>query len=323
MQGSPITFIVAFIVVLALIGVAAWLVRRFAGSRIGANTQRGRMPRLAVIDAAAVDGRRRLVLVRRDNVEHLLMIGGPTDIVVEPNIVRAAPSRDQLPQRPNAAEPPRLAPLPDAGSWADEAPRPELLDHPEPQMPEPPPRPARPSFADEVRRPAPTLAERRSEPPLAGFTPEPIAPRPEREPRPEPLPPRVARSEPPLTPRPPRGSEPMKMPPVRAERVAAPPPPPVPQAAPVPPPAAAAAPSSAEQNLAEMAQRLEAALRRPAGDTVAPPVAPEPPTTPPRAARSEPPAPLAPPAKPAAEKTSFENLEDEMASLLGRPKPSS
>ncbi|MGY3457796.1 flagellar biogenesis protein FliO [Bradyrhizobium sp. LM3.4] len=91
MQGSPITFIVAFIVVLALIGVAAWLVRRFATSRLGANTQRGRMPRLAVIDAAAVDGRRRLVLVRRDNVEHLLMIGGPTDIVVEPNIVRAAP----------------------------------------------------------------------------------------------------------------------------------------------------------------------------------------------------------------------------------------
>ncbi|WP_456684692.1 flagellar biosynthetic protein FliO, partial [Bradyrhizobium sp. P5_C11_2] len=235
MQGSPITFIVAFIVVLALIGVAAWLVRRFATSRLGANTQRGRMPRLAVIDAAAVDGRRRLVLVRRDNVEHLLMIGGPTDIVVEPNIVRAAPGRDQLPQRSNAAEPPRLAPMPDTGGWADEAPRPELLDHPEPQMPEPPPRPARPSFADEVRRPAPALAERRSDP-LPGFTPEPIAPpRPEREPRPEPMPPRVARGEPPLMPRPPRQSEPVKVPPVRAERaVAPPPPPPVPQAPPVP-----------------------------------------------------------------------------------------
>src|SRR5664279_5714347 len=49
---------------------------------------RGRQPRLAVIDAATVDGRRRLVLIRRDNVEHLLMIGGPTDVVVEPNIVR-------------------------------------------------------------------------------------------------------------------------------------------------------------------------------------------------------------------------------------------
>lgn len=323
MQGSPITFIVAFIVVLALIGVAAWLVRRFAGSRLGANTQRGRMPRLAVIDAAAVDGRRRLVLVRRDNVEHLLMIGGPTDIVVEPNIVRAAPGRDQLPQRSNAAEAPRLAPMPDAGGWADEAPRPELLDHPEPQMPEPPPRPVRPSFADEVRRPAPALAERRSEPSLPGFPPEPIAPRPERDPRPEPLPPRIARSEPPLMPRPPRQSEPVKVPPVRAERAAAPPPPPVPQAPPVPPPAPAAAPSSAEQNLAEMAQRLEAALRRPAGETVAPPVAPEPPAPPPRVARNEPPAPAAPPPKPAVEKTSFENLEDEMASLLGRPKPPS
>jgi flagellar biogenesis protein FliO len=316
MNGSPITFIVAFIVVLALIGVAAWLVRRFANTRLGANTQRGRMPRLAVIDAAAVDGRRRLVLVRRDNIEHLLMIGGPTDIVVEPNIVRAAAGRDQLPQRSSAAEPPRLAPMPDAGGWADEAPRPEVLDHPEPQMPEPPPRPARPSFADEVRRPAPALAERRSEPSLGGFSPEPIAPRPEREPRPEPMPPRVARNEPPLMPRPPRQSEPVKVPPVRAERAAPPPPPPVPQAPPVPPPAAAA-PSSAEQNLAEMAQRLEAALRRPAGETVAPPVAPEPPAPPPRAARSE------PPARPVAEKTSFENLEDEMASLLGRPKPSS
>jgi flagellar protein FliO/FliZ len=320
MNGSPITFIVAFIVVLALIGVAAWLVRRFATTRLGANTQRGRMPRLAVIDAAAVDGRRRLVLVRRDNVEHLLMIGGPTDIVVEPNIVRAAAGRDQIPQRSSAAEPPRLAPMPDAGSWADEAPRPEVLDHPQSQMPDPSQRPARPSFADEVRRPAPALAERRGEPALGGFSPEPMPPRLEREPRPEPMPPRIARGEPPLMPRPPRQNEPAKVPPVRTERAAAPPPPPVPQAPPVPPPAAAAAPSSAEQNLAEMAQRLEAALRRPAGETIAPPVAPDPPAAPPRASRVEPPA---TPARPAPEKTSFENLEDEMASLLGRPKPSS
>src|ERR1700692_4607401 len=97
---QTLTFLFAFIAVLAMIGVAAWLVRRFATNRLGANTNRGRMPRLAVIDAAAVDGRRRLVLVRRDNVEHLLMIGGPSDIVVEPNIVRAMPSREQLPQRP-------------------------------------------------------------------------------------------------------------------------------------------------------------------------------------------------------------------------------
>src|SRR3982074_591030 len=101
-MSTQLTFFFAFVVVLALIGAAAWLVRRFAGNRLGANANRGRMPRLAVIDAAAVDGRRRLVLVRRDNVEHLLMIGGPTDIVVEQNIVRAMPARDQVPARVSA-----------------------------------------------------------------------------------------------------------------------------------------------------------------------------------------------------------------------------
>ena len=333
---QTLTFLFAFIAVLALIGVAAWLVRRFANNRLGANTQRGRMPRLAVIDAAAVDGRRRLVLVRRDNVEHLLMIGGPSDIVVEPNIVRAMPNRDQMAPRPAVGEqPPRIAPLPDT-AWSDEKPAradarsTDAFDHhAEPQMPEPPPRPARPSFADEVRRPAPPpMPERRSDP-LTGFAPESISG------RPEPAPPRLPRSEP-LMPRPQRElpkppareAPPVRealsareAPPIREalpvrdapavretparapERAAAPPPPP-------PPPAPA--PSSADQNLAEMAQRLEAALRRPA-EPVAPPVAPE--TPPARTARSEPPVPA-----PAPQKSGFENLEDEMASLLGRPK---
>jgi hypothetical protein len=312
---QALTFFFAFVAVLALIGVAAWLVRRFAGNRLGANTNRGRMPRLAVIDAAAVDGRRRLVLVRRDNIEHLLMIGGPTDIVVEPNIVRAMPGRDQMPQRSGVggAEPPPRIALPDAG-WSDaDSPRTDMFDHAEPQMPEPPLRPVRPSFADEVRRPAPALSERRSErsDPLAGFSPEPLAGRPEPRPelRPEPMPSRVTSRNEPAIPRPPRLSEPPKAPPLRAPERAAVPQPPPPQ-----PPQ-----PSADQNLAEMAQRLEAALRRPAGgDTVAPPVAPEPP--PARAPRNEPS--MAPPAA-APSKSGFENLEDEMASLLGRPKNSS
>jgi len=103
-----------------------------------------------VIDAAAVDGRRRLVLVRRDNVEHLLMIGGPTDIVVEPNIVRATPGRDQMAPRPavgGTETQPRIAPLPDAANWGDGDGRSsDPFDHAEPQMPEPPLRPARPSL---------------------------------------------------------------------------------------------------------------------------------------------------------------------------------
>src|SRR5438093_3053871 len=121
---QTLTFLFAFIAVLALIGVAAWLVRRFANNRLGANTQRGRMPRLAVIDAAAVDGRRRLVLVRRDNVEHLLMIGGPSDVVIEPNIVRAGASVRDVPVRqPAAADTlPRPVPLGEPDTWPEQAP---------------------------------------------------------------------------------------------------------------------------------------------------------------------------------------------------------
>src|SRR3954453_3069029 len=187
---QPILFFFPFLVVLALIGPAAWLVRRFAGNRLGANANRGRMPRLAVIDAAAVDNRRRLGRGRRDNIEHLLMIGGPTDIVVEQNIVRAMPARDQASPRPSvggAELPPRVA-LPDAGSWSDGD---AAADLPEPAMPEPPPRPSRPAFADEVRRPAPAVPERRSDP-LAGFTPEPMSRTDIREPARAP----AARSEP-------------------------------------------------------------------------------------------------------------------------------
>src|SRR6201994_2950087 len=168
MSGN-FTFILFFVAILAVMGLGFFLVRRFASNRLGANTNRGRMPRVAVIDAAAVDGRRRLVLVRRDNVEHLLMIGGPIDIVVEPNIVRALPGRDQIPPRPavaSAEPPPRISPLPDVGNWNDEPVRVdafEPVEPPMPIMPEPPPRPVRPSFAEEARRQPPALAERRND----------------------------------------------------------------------------------------------------------------------------------------------------------------
>ena len=107
-----------FVFVLALIGVAAWLVRHFGGNKLGVSASRGRMPRLALIDTTVVDGRRRLVLVRRDNVEHLIMIGGPTDILIEPNIMRAPASRDQVPTRSALDTGPRVAPLPDA-PWSE------------------------------------------------------------------------------------------------------------------------------------------------------------------------------------------------------------
>src|SRR5438093_4589580 len=121
--STAVQFFIAFLIVLALIVLTFWAIRRFGGIGLGTGAGRGRQPRLAVIDAAAVDARRRLVLIRRDNVEHLLMIGGPSDIVVEQNIVRAMPNRDQMAPRPAVGEqPPRIAPLPDT-AWSEEAAR--------------------------------------------------------------------------------------------------------------------------------------------------------------------------------------------------------
>src|SRR5580692_1401429 len=210
-----VRFFLAFLIVLGLIGATAWAVRRFGGGRLSSTT-RGRQPRLAVIDYASVDARRRLILVRRDNVEHLLMIGGPTDVVVEANIVRAvAAPRDVAIARPAAMEPlPRAIPLPDNGngSWplqpevitppparpapkiepaTDEAPAWPPL---QPQADTPPAAPARPqrdtlaALADELSaRPAPTPPPTRVRTPAPARAPLEARAEPRvAEPRPEP-----------------------------------------------------------------------------------------------------------------------------------------
>jgi hypothetical protein len=61
--------------------------------------------RLEVIDYASLDSRRKLVLIRRDDVEHLLLTGGPVDVVIETGIAGAARTRTAvaMPNEPAAA----------------------------------------------------------------------------------------------------------------------------------------------------------------------------------------------------------------------------
>ncbi len=73
------------ILIIAILLLLAWIVRRIRGGTFVAGGH-NRRTRLSVMDAAAVDSKRRLVLVRRDDIEHLILIGGNTDIVVEQNI---------------------------------------------------------------------------------------------------------------------------------------------------------------------------------------------------------------------------------------------
>ena len=81
--ASYLKFMLALAFVLALFGAAAWAAKRLLPSmRVGPRPGR----RLAVVEIAMLDGRRRLVLVRRDGVEHLLLLGGASDLVIERGI---------------------------------------------------------------------------------------------------------------------------------------------------------------------------------------------------------------------------------------------
>jgi flagellar protein FliO/FliZ len=348
-------FFIAFVVMLGVIGVTAWVVRRFGVERRSGSGTRGRQVRLAVIDAVEIHGRRRLVLIRRDNVEHLLMIGGPTDLVVEPNIVRAAAAREAaLPARAGAAaDALARAPIADGGQWPLQA---------EPPAARPPRIPVPVAHSQESTQwPAepelPALMPRRRAPdPLAGLAAELSRDRaPERETRDREV---MREREPPMRERereretaheptplrvrelmrerePGREREPMGRPehdppierePIREQR----------EAAPAPAQGDPEIDAGADQNLADMAQRLEAALRRPARVNEARPTdaaaramtaeleaarAPASPGRAPAAAPS-PPRPEPKP-EPKSAKSVYDSLEKEMASLLGRPNEKS
>ncbi len=315
-----VRFFIAFVVVFGLIGAAAWAVRRFGVARLGGQSARGRQPRLAVIEAGAVDGRRRLVLIRRDNVEHLLMIGGPTDIVVEQNIVRGQREAAQ-PRSPAVTEPlPRALPLGDNATTWPLAPEPG--PRPRPVMPEdtlqwnmpaepvaPPPPPPAPSLA-----PAP--AARRQRAPadtLAGLAQELARPNGYADAAPAP----AARPAPPIE----RHALSLDhvrpgAAPVHAQQQPAQP------AYELQPDARhhAGANGGGDANLAEMAQRLEAALRRPGGAASArQPLASAPRIDSVNGGGHDHAATLE--AAPAQDESAaaFGSLEQEMASLLGRP----
>ena len=86
--GRAVQMILALLLVVLLLLGLAWLFRRMFGSALHGS----KGGRLAVVEGAHVDTRRRLVLLRRDDVEHLVMIGGPNDLLVESRILRAPPT---------------------------------------------------------------------------------------------------------------------------------------------------------------------------------------------------------------------------------------
>ncbi|OBQ75148.1 flagellar biosynthetic protein FliO [Mesorhizobium erdmanii] len=149
----------AALILLVIVLVIVRLVRNLTFGTFVAGG-RNRKTRLAVMDATAVDSHRRLVLVRRDDIEHLLLIGGPTDVVVERDIRLAAP------RRPALTGDGGLQPVPATAAPAAR-----------PRPAQPAPAPARPASPPQpVTAAAPPARQRPSAPPPAPAPPpKPVA----------------------------------------------------------------------------------------------------------------------------------------------------
>ena len=79
--------IAATLFVVALGALVLWAFRTFITGRSNAHGfTRPRDKRLGLVETASVDARRKLLLVRRDDVEHLIITGGPVDLLIETGI---------------------------------------------------------------------------------------------------------------------------------------------------------------------------------------------------------------------------------------------
>ncbi|HPG02506.1 MAG TPA: flagellar biosynthetic protein FliO, partial [Rhodoblastus sp.] len=183
--------------VLVVLGLALVFViyRALRGNRIRASSNRGRQQRLGVVDTHDIGAERQLIIVRRDNVEHLLMIGGPNDVVIEPAIVRVDMRGDARREREAGAP-----------AWASGE-TPPMIETARPPAPEPvaPPEPP-PQEPLAAPPPAPTRGPRLPDLFARGRRPDaseaPAAPKPPESRPVEPKPAETRREEPQAAPAP-------------------------------------------------------------------------------------------------------------------------
>ncbi|MGF9761533.1 hypothetical protein AAII07_40710 [Microvirga sp. 0TCS3.31] len=287
-----VQFAIAFAIILILLVLLGLVLRKVWGGRLimpgSDRSGRSRQPRLGIVDVYDLDRQRQLLLLRRDNVEHLLLIGGPNDVVIETNIVRVAgarvpappvdmaaerfePSLDQAPRVPQvetngrpsiesqlAAQLGAFVRRPSEESDMEEELSPVAhVSAPVPAHPEPVLKPDAVAVS-----PAPAIQGLRAEARTPSFQNTPPAPTPPAAPPP---PPPVERPEPrpQFTP-----------PPFQSRATPVPPTPPVQAPEPVrpPEPAASERPAPDATLLSDMAKQLEEALKRPASPVSPPPV---------------------------------------------------
>lgn len=91
-------FVASFLFVIGLIVLCAWMAKRwnlFSQSAFGAQNRR-----LGLIETLHVDGKRKLVIVKRDDVEHALLLGPTGDLVIESGIAAPQTSKEEANREP-------------------------------------------------------------------------------------------------------------------------------------------------------------------------------------------------------------------------------
>lgn len=97
--GDYVRFVFALAFVLGLIGLATVALKRFGMLPRVTRRKTGSGKRLGIVEIAPIDAKRRLILVRRDDVEHLIVLGTSSELLVESGI----PARSEVTARDGAS----------------------------------------------------------------------------------------------------------------------------------------------------------------------------------------------------------------------------
>ncbi len=80
---DPLRILTSFGIVLALIGLMALALRFITQRKMNFGFKTVQSGRLQVIESRMIDGRRKMVLIKRDNREHLLLLSADKETVIE------------------------------------------------------------------------------------------------------------------------------------------------------------------------------------------------------------------------------------------------
>ncbi|WP_417309558.1 hypothetical protein [Devosia sp.] len=96
--ATVVSAILALAVVLVLVVIGLWLLK--ATMKTTGNMGRPRNRRLSIVDQLQIDPKRQVMIIRRDDVEHVILTGGTQDLLIETSI-----ASEQRTRRAPAAEP--------------------------------------------------------------------------------------------------------------------------------------------------------------------------------------------------------------------------